>query len=73
MYYTFNVLLYWNLVCSVRRKVGFLHKLICRKSAMTRTNGQRLANLYGSVVFNIQHQLVLFLGPSKTQAGSFDS
>ena len=36
------------------------------------TNDQGLTNLYGNVVFNIQHRLVLFLGSSKPQAGSFN-
>ena len=35
-----------------------------------RTNDRRLTNLYGSVVFHIQHRLVLFSGPSKPQVGS---
>ena len=35
-------------------------------------NDQGLTNLYGSVVFHIQHQLVLFLGPSKPQGSSFN-
>ena len=38
---------------------------------MTHTNDQQLTNLYGSVVSHIQHQLVLFSGPLKPQAGSF--
>ena len=72
MYYTFYVLLYWNFVCSVTQRVGFVHKFICRKPAMTRMNDQGLTNLYGSVVFHIQHRLVLFSGPLKPQAGSFN-
>ena len=39
---------------------------------MARTNDQRLTNLYGSVVFHIQHRLMLFSGPLKPQAGSFN-
>ena len=38
---------------------------------MTLMNDQGVTNLYGSVVFHIQHRLVLFLGSSKLQAGSF--
>ena len=49
-----------------------MNKFICRKPAVTHMNDQGLTNLYGSVVFHIQHQLVLFLGPSKPQAGSFN-
>ena len=49
-----------------------VHKFICRKPAVTRTNDQRLTNLYGSVLFHIQHRLVLFSGPLKLQAGSFN-
>ena len=30
---------------------------------MTRVNNQGVTNLYGSVVFHIQHRLVLFLVP----------
>ena len=30
-----------------------MHKFICRKPAVGRTNDQRLMNLYGSVVLNI--------------------
>ena len=37
-----------------------------------RMNDQRLTNLYGIVVFHIQHRLVLFLGPLEPQAGSFN-
>ena len=72
MYNTFNVLLYWNFVCSVMQRVGFVHKFICRNAAVMRTNDQGLTNLYGSVVFHIQHRLVLFLGPLKPQVGSFN-
>ena len=68
----FNVLLYWNFVCSVTRRVGFVHKFICRKPAVMRTNDQGLTNLYGSVVFHIQHRLVLFSGPLKPRVGSFN-
>ena len=68
----FNVLLYWNFVCSVMQRVGFVHKFIYRKPTVMRMNDQGLTNLYGSVVFHIQHQLVLFLGPLKPQAGSFN-
>ena len=39
---------------------------------MTRMNDQGLTNLFESVVFHIQHRLVLFLGPSKPQASSFN-
>ena len=39
---------------------------------MMRTNDQQLANLYGSVVFHIQHRMVLISGPVKSQAGSFN-
>ena len=67
----FNVLLYWNLAYSVTRRVGFIHKFICRKSAVVCMNDQGLTNLYGSVVFHIQHQFVLLLGPLKPQVGSF--
>ena len=62
----------WNFVCSVTRRVGFVHKFICRKPAVTRTNDQGLTSLYGSVVFHIQNRLVLFLGPLTPQAGSFN-
>ena len=51
---------------------GFVHKFICRKPAVMRTNDQRLTNLYGCAVFHIQHQLVLFSGPLKPQAGRFN-
>ena len=68
----FSVLPYWNFVCSATRRVGFVHKFICRKPAMACTNDQRLTNLYGSVVFHIQHRLVLFSGPLKPQTGSFN-
>ena len=54
----FNVLLYWNFVCSVTQRVGFVHKFIYRKPAVMRKNDQGLTNLYGSVVFHIQHPLV---------------
>ena len=30
-------------------------------------NNQELTNLHGNVIFHIQHQSVLFLGPSKAQ------
>ena len=63
---------YWNFVCSVTRRVGFVHKFICRKPAVMPTNDQRLTNLYESVVFHIQLRLVLFSGPLKPQAGSFN-
>ena len=39
---------------------------------MMRTNDQGLTNLHGSAVFHIQHQLVLFLGALKPQAGGFN-
>ena len=39
---------------------------------MTRMNDQGLTNLYGSVVFHIQHRLVLLWDPFKSQAGSFN-
>ena len=68
----FNLLLYWNFVRSVTQRVGFVHKFICRKPAVTRTNDQELTNLYGSLVFHIQHRLVLLSGPLKPQAGSFN-
>ena len=68
----FNVLLYWNFVCSTTRRVGFVHKFICRKPAVTCTNYQGLTNLYESVVFHVKHCLVLFSGPVKPQAGSFN-
>ena len=68
----FNVLLYWNFVCSATRRVGFVHKFICRKPAVTRMNDEGLTNLYVSVVYHIQHRLVLFSGPLKPQAGSFN-
>ena len=48
--------------------VSYTH-LFCRKPAVTHTNDQGLTNLYGSVVFHIQHRLVLFLGPSKATGG----
>ena len=38
---------------------------------MARTNDQGLTNLYGSVVFHIQHRLVLLSGPLKPQVGYF--
>ena len=63
---------YWNIGYSVTWRVGFVHKFICRKPAVMHTNNQGLTNVYGSVVFHIQHRLVLFLGPSKPQAGSFN-
>ena len=50
-----DVLLYWNFVCNITRRVGFVHKFICRKPAVTRINDQGLTNLYGSVVFHSQH------------------
>ena len=66
LYILMYVLLYWNFVCSVTRRVGFVHKFICRKPAVTRTNDQRLTNLY---FFHIQHPL-LFSGPLiKTTGG----
>ena len=52
--------------------MGLVHKFICRKPAVTHTNDQGLTNLYGSVVFHIQHRLVLFSGSLKPQAGSFN-
>ena len=59
---------------------GILFVVLCtgctqvyfRKSAVMHTNNQGLTNLYWSAVFHIQHRLVLFLGPSKPQAGSFN-
>ena len=68
----FNVLLYWNFVRSVTRRVGFAQRFICRKLAVTRTNDQGLTNLYGSLVFHFEHRLVLLSGPLKSQAGSFN-
>ena len=43
---------------------------ICREPAVTHVNDQRLTNLYGSVMFCIQH--ALFMAPSRVQAGSFN-
>ena len=37
-----------------------------------RSNDRGLTKLYGSVVFHIQHRLMLFLGPLKPQEGSFN-
>ena len=45
---------------------------ICRKPAVTRMNDQGLTNLYGSIVFHMQHRLVWFSGSLKPQAGSFN-
>ena len=50
----------------------FVHTFIWRKPAVMHTNDQGLINLYGSVVFHIQHRLMLFLDPLKPQAGSFN-
>ena len=47
------LLLYWNFVCSVMRRVGFVCKFICRKPTVTCTNDQGLTNIYGSIVFHI--------------------
>ena len=66
MYCTFNVLLYWNFVCSVTRSGGFVHKFICRKLAVTRTNDQQLTNLYGSVVSHIQTSIGVVFRSLKT-------
>ena len=50
----------------------FYTQVFCRKHAVTRANDQGVTNLYGSVVLHVQHRLVLFLGSSKCQAGSFN-
>ena len=39
---------------------------------MMRTNDQGLTNLHGSVVFHVQHRLMLLLGHLKSQVGSFN-
>ena len=39
---------------------------------MMSANDHGLKNLYRGVVFHIQHRLMLFLGLSKPQAGSFN-
>ena len=41
--------------------------------AITRMNGQKLTNLYGSIMFCIQHWLALFLGLSKAQVDSVNA
>ena len=68
----YNVLLHWNFVCGITQRVAFVHKFICKKPAVMITNDQRLTNLYGSVVFHIQHRLVWFSGSLKPQVGSFN-
>ena len=68
----FNVLLYWNFVWSVTRRVGFIHKVICRKPPITCTNDQKITKVYGSAVSHIQHWLVLFSDHLKPQADSFN-
>ena len=72
LYIHFTLLLYWNFVCSVTRRVDFIHNFICRKPVLAHMKDQGLTNLYGSVAFHIQHRLMLFFGPSKPQAGSFN-
>ena len=62
----FKVLIYWNFVCSIAQKVGFLHMFICKEPAIMHKNDQGPT----SVMFCIQHRLVLLLGPSKAQVGS---
>ena len=58
---------YWNFVCSVTRRVGFVHKFICGKPAVTRTNNQGLTNLYESVVFhNYSTSIGVVFGSLKT-------
>ena len=41
--------------------------------AITRMNGQKLTNLYGSIMFCIQHRLASFLGLSKAQVDSVNA
>ena len=47
--------IYWNFVYSVAQRVGFMYAFICREPAVTHMNDQGLTNLYGSVMFCIQH------------------
>ena len=63
---------YTGILFVVNVKSGFLTQVYLQETAVTCMNNQGLTNLYESVVFYIQHQLVLFLGPSKLQAGSFN-
>ena len=49
-----------------------MHTFICREPAVTCVNDQGLANLHGRVIFHIQHQVALFLDPSKAQVVCFN-
>ena len=51
----FKAPVYWNSVCSIVQRVGFVHALICREPAAMHMNYQGLKNLYESVMFCIQH------------------
>ena len=42
----FKALIYWNFVCSIARRVGFVYLLICRESGITDMDDQGLTNLY---------------------------
>ena len=53
--------------------VGFVHMVICREPAVMHINDRGLTNLYRSIMFCIQHQLALFVAPSKVQAGIVSS
>ena len=67
----FNVLLHWNLFV-VLCEGWVLYTSLFAGKLPSCANDEGLTNLYGSVVIHIQHRLVLFLGPSKPQAGSFN-
>ena len=51
MYHTFKVLIYSKFVCSVIRRMGFVHTFICREPAVVHMNDQAVTNVYGSVIF----------------------
>ena len=66
----FNVLLYWNLVCSVTRKVCFVCSFICRKPAVSCTKIRDFKTYMGMLyfIFNIDWRC---FWSHKTTGGQF--
>ena len=69
----FKVKIYWNIACSIARRMGFVHAFIGREPAVMHINDQGLTNLKGNIMFYMKHKLGLFLDTSTAWMDSFNT